>query len=448
MPVNITKKILPKTDTHQKALSINLDPKRYGTIAEIGAGQEVSNWLFKVGAASGTVAKTISAYDMTFSDEIYGKCNRYVSKERLEQMLDHEWDLLIQRLEGKTSSEKTYFVLANTVSARNYSGTNISHGWMGIRYQSKPKAEPNEIIIHFNLLDNTNQLQQGAVGVLGINLLFHAFDSKKNNEYFISGLTDNLGRERIEIEYINVSGPDFQLHNNNLLGLELLRLGLADVIMYDPEGKLCSPAETLYKKPIVIERGSFKRDLAFHNELLNISLEKLKSKLSETEREPLALFEITTSNLLTKKPPTIHQLMQRVESLTAEKKHVMISDYSEYYHLTRYLNRFSKSPIRFAMGVASLVHIFQEKFYTELQGGILEALGRLLASNVKMYVFPMQQKDLLNYLTASLLDLSIWELPLKGEVNLHNIKPLSSIEHLYNYLLDQKALIEITLDEK
>lgn len=436
-----------KVDTHQKALAINLNPKRYGTIAEIGAGQEVSAWLFRVGAASGTVAKTMSAYDMTYSDEIYGKCNRYVSKERLAQMLDHEWELLMERLGDKNGEEKTYFVVANTVSAINYAGTNVPHGWMGIRYQSEPKSEPSDIIIHFNLMDDTNQQQQDAVGVLGINLLFHAFDSKKNNEYFIAGLIDDLDRNRVEIEYIHVKGPEFESHDNDLLGLELLRLGLADVIMYDPDCKLCSPAEVLYKKPIVIERGSFKSDLDFHIELLNTSLNKLKNELKgdKKSREPIALFEITTSNLLTKKKPNNNQLMKRIKSLTFENKHVMISDYAEYYHLTKYLNRFSKEQIRFAMGVASLVHIFQEKFYSELQGGILEALGRLLASNVKMYVFPMPQKELLNYLTSSQLNLSIWELPLKGEVSLNNIKPLTSIEHLYNYLMDQKALLEIRL---
>lgn len=447
MNVKSLKKV-KKIDTHQKALSLNLNPKIYGTIAEIGAGQEISAWLFRVGGASGTVAKTMSAYDMTYSDEIYGKTSRYVSKERLEQMLDHEWDLLMERLDEKNGEEKSYFVVANTVSAINYAGTNVPHGWMGIRYQATPKAEPNDIIIHFNLIDDTNQLQQSTVGILGINLLFHAYGSKKNNEYFVKGLIENLDRNRVEIEYINVRGPEFEFHDNNLLGLELLRLGLADVIMYDPQCNLCSPAEIIYKKPIVIERGSFKSDLGFHNELLNTSLDKLKVELKNDKksREPIAFFEITTSNLLTKKPPTNNELMKRVKSLTMENRYVMISDYAEYYHLTRYLNRFSRAQIRFAMGVASLVHIFQEKFYTQLQGGILEALGRLLASNVKMYISPMPQKELLNYLTSSHLDLSIWELPLKGEVSLNNIKPLTSIEHLYKYLLDQKALLEIRVD--
>ena len=141
--------IKDKLNTGQKALQINLDAKRYGTFAEIGAGQEVARWFFHVGKASGTVAKTISAYDLAVSDAIYGPAERYVSRKRLQSMLDLEFGLLLQRLDKARGDKSTFFAFANTVTTRLVvkPGDEGGHGWLGIKFQTLPRNEPSTIII-------------------------------------------------------------------------------------------------------------------------------------------------------------------------------------------------------------------------------------------------------------------------------------------------------------
>src|ERR1700689_1923691 len=150
-----------KLSPHQKALKINLDPLFYGTFAEIGAGQEVARWFFKVGAAAGTISKSISAYDMAVSDAIYGHCKRYVSRERLQGMLDYEHRLNLERLQSSRRESTAFFALASTVAARNYQGTNECHGWMGVKYQAHPRAGDSQLIIQVRMLAHENDLQTG-----------------------------------------------------------------------------------------------------------------------------------------------------------------------------------------------------------------------------------------------------------------------------------------------
>src|SRR5262249_23528582 len=166
---------LQNHDTHGKALSLNLNGAIYGTFAEIGAGQEVARWFLRVGAASGTVAKTICAYDKVVSDDIYGAGTRYVSKERLLAMLDREYSLLLERLGPTRSGDTRFFVFADTIAARNYQGTNEQHGWLGIRFQPEPGSPPSQMMLHINLRDSTAQLQQQAIGTLGVNLVHASF---------------------------------------------------------------------------------------------------------------------------------------------------------------------------------------------------------------------------------------------------------------------------------
>ena len=161
-------------DTHQKAVQINLDNTKYGTFAEIGAGQEVARWFFRVGGAAGTIAKSISAYDMTVSDAIYGASGRYVSRQRLETMLDYEYDLMNERLAAKRGENTRFFVFADTVATKSYTRKDNWHGWMGIRFQTGPGAEPSQIILHVSLLDRETILQQEAIGILGVNLIHAA----------------------------------------------------------------------------------------------------------------------------------------------------------------------------------------------------------------------------------------------------------------------------------
>src|SRR5436309_5390970 len=161
--------------TNRKAFQINLDRQKYGTFAEIGAGQEVARRFFHVGGAAGTIAKTMSAYDMTFSDAIYGPADRYVSRVRLNTMLDHEYDLLLERLDKKIGNERAFFVYADTVAARSFKEHNESYGWLGVRFQPEPRGERSQIIIHVRMLDESNVDQQEALGVFRVHLLYGAF---------------------------------------------------------------------------------------------------------------------------------------------------------------------------------------------------------------------------------------------------------------------------------
>jgi hypothetical protein len=429
-------------DTHQKALEINLDTSKYGTLAEIGAGQEIAAWLFRVGGASGTIAKTMSAYDMQFSDAIYGKSERYVSKQRLNQMLDHEYELLIERLSSKRKDTTTFFALADTISARNYVGNNVSHGWIGVRFQAEVAAEANTIILHVNLLEKSGLLQQKTVGIFGINLLYAAFNYYSDRNQLIDSLLDNLSLKQIEVDYIDVNGPVFKDEHSQEWGIELLKRNLAHVILCEPSGELTTPAEAIYKRPLVLQRGSLNRELDFHGKVLRSGIDHLKIE-PNLNKEPLGIFEMTVNHLLIDQAPDTKALCERMDKLRQLGWHVMISNYAENYHLTNYLNRYTKESIRFTLGVSSLLQVFQEKYYSDLAGGILEALGRLMASNVKMYVFPMKISDVTSYLSSAKLDFDLWEMPLSGIVSLSNIKPVGALEHLFNFLLHKNAMVEM-----
>src|SRR5437899_12096271 len=254
--------------TNRKAFQINLDHQKYGTFAEIGAGQEVARRFFHVGGAAGTIAKTISAYDMTFSDAIYGPAGRYVSRVRLQTMLDHEYHLLIERLDRKFGAEKTFFVFADTVAARSFKERNESHGWLGVRFQSQPRGQPSQIIIHVRLLDDANVEQQEALGVIGVNLLHGAFYCRPP-EKLISSLHENLPPGRIEVDMIKFSGPRFQSVDNRLMSLQLISQGLTDAVMFKADGETVQPAEVFYKKAILVERGSFRPVTYATNDMLD-----------------------------------------------------------------------------------------------------------------------------------------------------------------------------------
>jgi len=196
-----------KLDTHHKALTLNLDPSIFGSFAEIGAGQEVARWFLLVGGASGTVAKAISAYDKAVSDDLYGAGSRYVSKQRLQAMLDKEWAQLQIQL-GKTRGPQTcFFSFADTVTASNYTGTNDANGWMGVRFQLQPGGPPHDLLLHINLRDPANALQQEAIGILGVNLIFAAFYQLQSKDSFLEGLAQDVVRDRIEVDFVEFRGP-------------------------------------------------------------------------------------------------------------------------------------------------------------------------------------------------------------------------------------------------
>src|SRR5579871_6660095 len=363
----------PRLSTHQKALRINLDLRRYGTFAEIGAGQEVVRWFFRVGAAAGTISKSISAYDMKVSDAIYGKARRYVSRERLEVMLDHEYQLNLDRLREDRGDSTAFFAFADTVSARNYLGTNECHGWMGVKFQAHPRDDDSQIIIHVRMLDDENGLQQEALGIVGVNLLYAAFFLHHKPDLMIESLLDNLTTKRIEIDMIEFSGIEFRHVDNRVMSLKLVQLGLSGAAMFGPSGEVLQPSEVLRKRPILVERGSFRPVTKVNIDMLDCARRRFAQEPEVKGEQVVELMEITMRNLLSGGKIDLSDFLARAEVLAAAGKTVLISEYFEYYRLAAYLTRYTTEPIALTMGVGSLLDLFTEQFYEGLEGGILEA---------------------------------------------------------------------------
>ena len=383
----------PKLTTHQKALKINLDPVFYGTFAEIGAGQEVARWFFKVGGAAGTISKSMSAYDMAVSDAIYGRCKRYVSRERLQGMLDHEHSLNIERLRMSRGDSTAFFAFANTVAARNYQGTNECHGCMGVKYQTRPQDEDSQITIHVRMLDNENDLQQETLGIVGVNLLYGAFFLYHKPQLLLESLLDNLNTSRIEIDMIEFSGIEFRHVDNRVMSLKLVQMGLSGAAMFGPTGEVLQPSEVLRKKPVLVERGSFRPVTKVNIDMMSCAHERFAAEPEVEADKIVELMEITMRNLLEGGQINLTDFLARADVLAATGKTVLISDYFEYYRLAAYLARYTSQPIAVTMGLASLQDLFKEEYYANLEGGILEAFGRLFTKDLRIYVYPLKDPN-------------------------------------------------------
>ena len=377
--------------TNRKALTVNLDEPKYGTFAEIGAGQEVARVFFQAGGAAGTIAKSISAYDMAFSDAIYGKAPRYVSRERLTLMLDHEYELLRERLDTQRGDRTTFFVFADTVAARSYKGTNECHGWMGIRFQTEARGQPSEIMMHVRMWDKENILQQQALGIAGVNFIYGAFYYRDDPGKLIQSLLDNIGSDRIEVDIIKFAGPAFAHIDNRLMSLLLVKFGLTNAVMFGPGGGVLQPSEVLYKKAVLVERGSFRPVTHVNVDMLNCACGQFVQEPLVKGKDIVVLMEITMNNLLAAGELNADDFLSRVDLLADIGFTVLISNYSEYYRLTSYFRRYTKEMIGVSMGINNLLEVFNEKYYDRLEGGILEAFGRLFRNAVKLYIYPMQQ---------------------------------------------------------
>jgi hypothetical protein len=380
----------PKLTTNQKALKINLDPVFYGTFAEIGAGQEVARWFFKVGGAAGTISKSISAYDMTVSDAIYGHSKRYVSRERLQGMLDYEHKLNLERLTASRGDSTAFFTFANTVAARNFSGTNECHGWMGVKYQTQPRDDDSQIIIHVRMLDQINELQQEALGIVGVNLLYGAFFLHHRPQVLLESLLDGLTTHRIEIDMVEFSGIEFRRVDNRVMSLRLVQLGLSGAAMFGPSGDVLQPSEVLRKKPVLVERGSFRPVTKVNIDMIDAANKRFAAESEVGCDEVVELMEITMRNLMADGKIDLTDFLARADVLGAVGKTVLISDYFEYYRLAAYLARYTSKPIALTMGVASIVDLFKEEYYEGLEGGLLEAFGRLFTKDLRIYGYPLQ----------------------------------------------------------
>jgi hypothetical protein len=381
-----------QSDTHQKALRINLDPRWYGTIAEIGAGQEVVRWFFRVGGAAGTVAKSISAYDMAVSDAVYGKAERYVSVGRLQGMLDKEFQLNVDRLGDERGDSSCFFAFADTVVARSFRGGNECHGWMGVKFQSQAHDEPSQIVMHVRMLDVEAWAQQEALGIVGVNLLYGAFFENHEPEKLIESLLDKLTTGRIEIDMIQFRGIEFRGVDNRLMALKLVQVGLSGVAMFGPDREVLQPSEVLRKKAILVERGSFRPPTHVNLDMLATAKEKFAQDAAVAGKQILQLTEITMRNLLAGGAADVDRrdFLARAELLAACGETVLITDYFDYYRLAAYLGERTTERIAIVMGVPSLIDLFDEKNHAQLPGGILESFGRLFKNGLKLYVYPVR----------------------------------------------------------
>lgn len=381
--------------TKQKALAINLNPQVYGSFAEIGAGQDVAANFFKAGAAAGTIAKTMSAYDMAFSDAIYGaqQVKRYVTENRLMSMLSHEYDLLIERLADKKGDNSTFFAFADTFSSLNYHKTNEGHGWMGVRFQMEPNGEFHDVVLHVKLLDNDHGLQHSAVGTLGVNLVYACFNYTRSPAIFLLSLLDDLGRDRIQIDMIRFEGPGFKHVDNRLMSLHLVKYGLSDAAVFGPDGKNLQPSEVLYKKHIMIVRGRFRPLINVHMDMLNTGVERFMQEPDVDNEKVVVVTELTLQSLKERGADDSAEInekdfLDRVDILCSVGQTVLISNFHEYYKLVAYLSKITSLKMGVVLGYPNLEFIFNEEHYQYLQGGILEAFSTLFSRKVKLFIYP------------------------------------------------------------
>jgi len=433
-----------KLDTHHKALTLNLDPSTFGSFAEIGAGQEVARWFLLVGGASGTVAKTISAYDKEVSDDLYGSGSRYVSKQRLEAMLDNEWTQLVMQLSKSRGSQTRFFCFVDTVSARNFAGTNDSHGWIGLRFQLQPGGPPNDVLLHVNMRDPSNVLQQQAIGILGVNLIYAAFYEGQTKESFLEGVAQDVVAERIEIDYVDLRGPAFKSWDRRALLVHLVRAGLAEAVFFPSKGSPAPPTEVLYKKAVVLAPGYFGHTDAVHSQvharLLASAIQELQQELGETKSATAGFFCLTIAPFTPNEPaPEIPDLLRRIDALLAAGGDVLLFRRPELYHMTALVNRHTTAPVRFVAGLSLVIRAFED-VYGNLEGRRLEALARLFAQNVRIYVYPMTAADLREWLKSA--SSTGWEWSeTNGWVFASQLRCAPPLGHLFAYLLASDFLV-------
>jgi hypothetical protein len=421
-------------DTHQKALAINLDPTIFGSFAEIGAGQEVARWFLRVGAASGTVAKTVSAYSKPVSDSLYGTGSRYVSMQRLEAMIEREWNLLLEQLQPSIGSQTRLFSFADTVSARNFAGTNECHGWMGIRFQDRPEGTANDILLHLNLRDPSNLLQQEALGVVGVNLIYAVFHLFQSKESSLKALLDEVTSQRVEIDFIELRGPAFEGWDRHETLLTLVREGLAEAVAFSAGNSQAPPTEILRKRPIVLAPFGPRSIESTQREMLSAAMLQLKAESEIAASEPLSLFALTTSS------PSIPYLLadsadlsHRVDALRANSSNALVFGYAELYRMTSFVNRYTQAPVRFAVEVSVLIH-FLSQAHGALEGRLLEGLSRLFAQNVRVYAYPTAASAMQDLLASASAAGWQWE-EKNGVITADALRPCAPLGHLYSYLI-------------
>ena len=409
-----------------KALRINLNENIYGSFSEIGAGQEVARHFFRAGGASGTIAKTMSAYDKGFSDAIYGieDDKRYVTKSRLSKMLKHEIKLLETRVKRDLNPGKMFFSFANTVATIDFAKKFKGHGWMGIRFQTNSNEEYSEIQMHvrFHLIDA--KAQQEALGIMGVNLIYGAYYKHNKPRSLIKYLYDHIDSQAIEIDTINFSGPLFQGVDNRLMSLILVKNGMTQAVMFGPDGNNILPAAVLYKKNILAIRGSFRPLTKVNEDMYQKSFKMISNDKDFDVKNTLSIFEITLSNLLSGKNDINEQdFLDRAELLCSTGKTVMLTNFQEYYKLSDYFSKYSTKKTVLTMGVDNLIKVFDEKYYSLLTGGVMEAFGKLFKKEIEIYLYPMLKDEKL--------------------INSNNLQVNDNMKNLYNFFKDNNKIKDI-----
>ncbi|MCS6837327.1 MAG: hypothetical protein NZ480_00635, partial [Bdellovibrionaceae bacterium] len=376
-----------------KAREINQDPTIYGTFAEIGAGQEVARYFFLAGQASQTVAKTMSAYDMTFSDEIYGRepSGRYVCQNRLLRMLDKEYSLLERRLKEKRGATSRFFVLANTVATKSPK-VRISHGWMGVTFQLTPLSAPNRVILHAKLLESNRLWQQETLGVLGVNLLHACYYHYQSPENLLQAITDGLKNSQLQIDFLSVEGEVFSRFHNVLLNVALVNQGWSDATAISPEGKVVLISDEIYGKSIMVQRGHFYPPTKTHLEIPHRALQLAKNEWG-ADFSPKIFFEISLDiikNSYEKEIINQEALLHRIEMVNAIGYPVLITQFKEFYRTKELFRISTELPIIFIISARNLEKVFSPEYYHHLPGGWLEGLGKLLDEKTRLYVFPFK----------------------------------------------------------
>ena len=415
----------PLLETEQKALEINLDPKIYGTFAEIGAGQEVARHFFQVGAAAGTIAKTMSAYDKVYSDQIYGvePSGRYVCEARIYKMLDHEYELMRDRLRHDRP-DNTFFVFADTVAAINYSRTIKGNGWLGIRFQLTPNAKPNDLVLHVRLLDNDNQLQQQAIGILGVNMVYGAFHYQDDPEMLLQSLLDGL-KGRVAIDMVILTGPDFSF-DSRLLSLWLVKHGLTRYTMFNPEGRSIHPSEFLYRKAVMVVRGSFRPPTLVNEDMLKTSYTQFRAESDIEPAKSFLLTELTLDNLKLTAELDERDFLDRARLLNALGQTVLVSNYEKHNQLLEYLSDYKIPKLGIVLGVHQLMDLINDKYHNNTDGRLLAAFGEVFTRNVKIYVYPAQQQG-----SADLMSADTVPIP-------------EGVKFIYRHLRDSGQIVDIS----
>lgn len=379
----------PTPTTRQKALALNLEAGTYGTFAEIGGGQEVARAFFAAGGAAGTIAKSISAYDMAVSDSLYGVTKRYVSRQRLEAMLELEFTQLVSQLGDKRGDTKCFFAFANTVATRRFGSEGNGRGWLGVRFQAHPREAPSEVIIHAHLLDREAVYEQEALGILGVSLIYGAFFMRGAPEQLIASLLDDVSRDRVEIDMVKFCGPAFAGVDNRLMSLQLVEQGLTDAAMFTAAGEVVQPSEVFYKKAILVERGSFRPATKLTLDVLERAMESFSNDAAVRERgTPVVLAEMTLRSLIPGADPRHEDFLARADILRALGFDVLISRFQRFYEIAEYLAAYTDGPIGLAIGLPGVRLLTDETYYQNLSGGLLESAGRLFKRSVKVYVYP------------------------------------------------------------